>query len=424
MIYAGGELERKTLIIYTLFVIWLTVLFLNKTKFLVREPLTYLKNFWSLLDLIIIMISLCSIIIYVARIKRIGNFLDAIERSNHNTFVNYSDLFNTHMSLNVIAALLVCISTIRLWKLVRFFKIFRIFETTFRLVFSPVLALFLHHIIFVLACTMVTHILFGEHSTDFVNYIQAFKAVFRIYLGMFKNFQFFMHYGSKLEMTIVVIYVIVSKIFLATYIVICVLAHLDARKLFAQYQEEEYSFVDYLKEELMFLFTWLKLRKTHHHKERPMKKMVIYPKPDRYLYANCISTTTHAMNTMTMVAAVILYNKIHEGNTDGELTEKQIELMLRVCQYFLSEHDQDRKEFFFKVREHETLKIVDGKRIDKEKHVVEMILGVSAKMEKRHKLNRRLILRHTMKDLDKIQKMLQICLHSLENIEILEQDVE
>lgn len=367
---------------------------------------------------------MCSIIIFIARIKSIGRLLNNIEKVKHNEFVNYFDLFRMHTTLNVIGALLICMSTVRLWKLMRFFKMFRMFEKTFLLVIGPVLALFLHHIIFVLACTMITHILLGESLEDFVNFKSSFKALSSIYLKIYDNYKFFLaHNISKLEMTVIVMYIVVSQIIFYTYIAICVMAHVDARKLFSQHHEEAYSFIDYIKEELMFLFAWFKLRVTR-HKEPTLKKQYVYPKPDRYLYANCISTTTHSMDAMAIVTAVVLYNLIHTGNRDGTLDEKQIEMMLRVCHCFLAEHAfKDHKEIFFKYHKGKILKIIDSKRIDKAKQVVELILGVSAKLEKRQKLNRRIVLRHNLRGLDKVQKKLEGCLQSLENIEFDELNV-
>lgn len=423
MIYVGGELEGSSLLISIMFILWLIFLFLNKTKLILREKLTYLKNFWSLLDLTIIVVSMCCIIMYIVRIRNIGRLLNAIETVKHNEFVNYFDLFYTHSTLNVIGALLVCISTIRLWKLMRFFKMVRMFEKTFLLLIGPVLALFLHHFIFVGMYALMTHILMGENSADFVDNKNSFKSLINMYLNFYSNYVLLLGRTiSRLEVTVMVIYLIVSKIFFSTYIVICVMAHLDARKLFSQYQDEAYSFIDYIKEELMFLFAWFNLRKTH-HKEPMIKKQVIYPKPDRYLCANCISTTKHSMDGMALVAALVLYNTIHTGDRDGALNEKRIEMMLMVCHYFLSEHvSKDHKEIFFKIHEGEVLKIVDSRRIDKAKQVVDLILGVSAKLEKRVKLNRRIVLRHNLRDLDKMQRKLESCLNSLENIDFDEQN--
>lgn len=152
------------------YLLWSTLIIYTKAKWLYQERLRTFKDVWSIIDIIIALLSIGAIIVYSIRASFIRDLLNQLEVSKHNTFVNYFTLFYIEKFMDYLGSFLVCCATMRLWKVLRLFLIFRIFEKTVILLAFIMLPLLLYLTILMTSFTFIFTIILGEFSSTFDTY--------------------------------------------------------------------------------------------------------------------------------------------------------------------------------------------------------------------------------------------------------------
>ena len=90
----------------------------------------YFLDIWNYMDIIIVIIGYVCILLFFQRNEVANRIISFLNTHNHNEYVSFTDAIYWDEMINAMAALLVCLSTIRLWKFLRFGFYFRIFENT------------------------------------------------------------------------------------------------------------------------------------------------------------------------------------------------------------------------------------------------------------------------------------------------------
>ncbi|XP_056639345.1 polycystin-2-like [Diorhabda sublineata] len=130
LLLVGEESNAFTLIVlifFSLIVISLSIRSINDIR---KKKAIVFKDFWRLVDIVLITMTLICLFLYLKRSHEVGEFLNRVKQAKHNKFINYFYLFYAESALTTLAAILVFLATFRLWKLLRFMVIIKVVEKT------------------------------------------------------------------------------------------------------------------------------------------------------------------------------------------------------------------------------------------------------------------------------------------------------
>ncbi|CAG2061145.1 unnamed protein product [Timema podura] len=131
LLVLGGEHGTMWLISSLLFLLMLCLLMLR--QFLILRKISsreFFKSWWNIIDIIIIALGFSAILFYFFRSIYVSSLVKMLEAADGNEFVSFFFAVQYDFLLTVLIAILVCLSTGRLWKLLRFGESFRTVETT------------------------------------------------------------------------------------------------------------------------------------------------------------------------------------------------------------------------------------------------------------------------------------------------------
>lgn len=279
--------------------------------YLKRKLLFRMFGFWMIIDIIIVCLSFGSLGLVHYRERLVKVFLDQIEMSKHNTFINYFHLFRIQTLFIYFGAFLICIATIRLWKLLRFLVVFRIMERTVMLSLKPVFAIFIWHLIITLMFTFPGVILFGSES-------KHFKTVSDTMITLLLNFvrqdavAASLIFGESRGEIYYVCYMFVSMCIYATYVSIIILSHKQAKREFSNIKQ--YTLKEYLIEKISVMWDLLKFKyrkkRVRGGQDEPSKRYrSVYPKSHEHRYSKCITISKHRLKQMNLITQCVLMNK-------------------------------------------------------------------------------------------------------------------
>lgn len=155
-------------------------------KELIRTPKQFCTNIWNIIDILILLMTITNVLLYVIGIYMTGNLLQILYVSKGNQFVQYQKVFKFLDISTIIAALLICLITLRLWKFLRFGKTFRILEKTITSSIKPLACLAFLHCFVVFSFTILTWMIFGRQSSYFSSFYKAGSTYMLMIFG-FRN---------------------------------------------------------------------------------------------------------------------------------------------------------------------------------------------------------------------------------------------
>lgn len=159
----------------------------------------YFMNFWNIVDTAIVILSLVTIVLYFKRNAYILEILAEVERSKSNGFVSFyiASLFDR--SVTYLSGLLITVATIRLWKILQIFYLFRIFSLTLSRSLTSLLSITLFMACSLVGFCLIISIVNGEDSELFYNQLKALTSVTALSFGFSSNLdpQTNLIYGGK-----------------------------------------------------------------------------------------------------------------------------------------------------------------------------------------------------------------------------------
>ncbi|KAI8515539.1 hypothetical protein Bbelb_063520 [Branchiostoma belcheri] len=157
---------------------------IKEAKSLFGRPLEYLSEFWSWVELSVILIGFGSLGVYfnaqgiideAAEQRRAGNTVFDIYKSAVNWFQVYTYLL----------AFLICCATLKLIRLLRFNSHVYALSMTIKKSFKPVLQFFFVAGIILMAFTQMGNLLFGTKLQDYKNMLTSLTSLCTMMLGAF-----------------------------------------------------------------------------------------------------------------------------------------------------------------------------------------------------------------------------------------------
>ncbi|CAH0555318.1 unnamed protein product [Brassicogethes aeneus] len=357
-------------------------------------------DLWLLVDVIIIFLSIAIVIMIKIRDNKVKSFLDELERTKNNEFITYEYLFQTDDIVTMLAAFLVCVSTIRLWKLLRFLVVFRIMERAMVHSISPIFSLFIYHLVFVTAFSLTGHMFFGDSAEDFKDMTSTMVALIMYSIGKkyktSKKSIFLTWYHNVYY----AIYMIGSVVVSSLYISIITICFNQAKTEFSNI--DVYTLKHYVYEFATYVYNLLCIKIKNKRLRGGAEEEVqfirsVYPKSDDCRYADCLTINKHRMKQMELAARCILRNI---RDNEAPLSGKEIDLINNTIYTMYSKAPNDEKEIFFQdTSDNKRFKLVDDFKIQKMEIVCSKMLDSDEqwklKYEKRQKeLYEKIIMHH------------------------------
>ncbi|KAJ8930760.1 hypothetical protein NQ314_016394 [Rhamnusium bicolor] len=380
------------------------------------------KDAWNLVDIAIIFMSLACLFLYTKRSQLVKDFLQQIEGAKHNEFVNYFHLLYAEATLTILAAVLVFLATLRLWKLLRFLLLIKIAEKTLLLSAPPLFCLFLCQIVVILAHAFSGILLFGTQSDDFKNIPDTVITLVILSLNLHKHFHLEV-VKSTLDHMYYSVFMILTLAIYTLYITVITICYSEARTFYSKH--EEYNVVDYIKEQYRYYLElakikWLNIRMRGGDNDVSSHKHV-YPKEDEHRYAKCLTLPSNRMSGMCFVGRCIVRNLI-KGRRRGkaEITDIDENLIKKTIVNLFRRDSEEKDMFYMTNNEGSKINLVDDATLLKMEEVTKILLESDA--EKRSKegqktLYKKLIAGHEQK-INAMMDNLNVILNILSDINI------
>lgn len=222
-----------------------------------RKKLRQAIEIWNMVDFLIILLALCFIGMFFYRSAVVNALLISLENARHNEYVSFNTALYLDFVVDILAALLVTISTIRLWKLLRFLKIFRIVELTMNVSWIYLLSFAVINVVVIFSYTIVGHMLFGASSADFKDLTTSFLTVTLLAFHFHSKFDYNVFVNTTLNlgyfyyMGCTVMFLIIVSIFV-TLIIVSYQAAKDVYDANTEEKLTSYSLPNFIRDEYRY----------------------------------------------------------------------------------------------------------------------------------------------------------------------------
>lgn len=406
--------SRKDILGYIViagFIVVVTILTI-KTIFKIRKRRKLiLRDSWSLVDIVIIIFSITCTCLYVSRAYMIKYFLDDIERAMKNEFINYFHLFYAESALTILAAFLVFVATLRLWKLLRFLKIIKIVEKTLIIASKPLLGLVLCQAVITLYFTIVGTLFFGDYVHMFRSFGDTIITMILMCLNLY--FMDLDEIRTTYHYTFYFLYYILNLLILNVYITLLTIAYNNAQLDFST--DQLYGVFDYLEETVRFYYELIlvktRLSRLRGGNRNTYEELPVSAKSDVHRYANCLTISSVRMRRMFFIMLCLLRNLKRRNK---ELDRNDCQLIKETIVALFRKETDDKELFYESNVEGFKLSLVDDAIFVKMEAIVKVLFqGIQHKED----ITKMVINRHAQK-LEDLQNKFNILLESVNKINV------
>lgn len=406
LLFVKDEAVNAQNVIFGFFTTVVVIFTLKLAARLCNKRLLALRDLWFFVDILIAALSFICFILFYVRDKNISVFLSKLEKSQKNEFINYFSIVQQENLFTFVAAFLVFVATIRLWKLCRIGKVFQIMEKTVILVFFPIMLLFLCHFVFVLCFGLFGYLIFGGQCKDFKEVGDTLVTMMLLTTSLHSHFDTkqLTECNKKLGKIYFTCFMLISMLITNLYISAIILCYYKAGDLLQGTGEflDVYRFVVkellYWKKSIQIALLRLKGGNTQFQ--------TISPKIDEYRYSNCFTLPTITLNIMKSVALHSL-----------ELSKKE-KLMMKVTQLVLENCENQQVEIFFSGKTKNRTVLVSDRKIIKIAKTAQFILWYDAKQRDLMEQKVQKIMNCQIKKLNYVAQVLGTISHIVSNINV------
>ncbi|XP_056626332.1 polycystin-2 isoform X1 [Triplophysa dalaica] len=146
--------------------------------------LRYFKSLWNCLDVLIVALSVPAIIMNICRTSVVSRRLHFL-LENHSTYPNFEPLARLQVHFNNLAAVIVFLSWVKLFKFINFNKTMNQLSTTMSRCAKDLMGFSIMFFIVFLAYAQLAYLVFGTQVDDFSTFQACIFTQFRIILGDF-----------------------------------------------------------------------------------------------------------------------------------------------------------------------------------------------------------------------------------------------
>lgn len=221
----------------------------------------FFQSRWNCVDFVIVLLNILFLIVSISREYYVLYVIKTFLLSKKVDFVDFRSACWIGYLKDIITGFLICLATIRIWKLLQFSSIFRIFNRTLYTSSVPLLSTILGIHIFLFAVSLSAEILNGAQTEIFSRYLKSMTSIMSFSFGFDSRTDpdDLSHGGGVLGFLLYLILMFVVAIFLINMFITLICNHFSnareerdrepANKLtYWQFLKMEYSYVGmYLK---------------------------------------------------------------------------------------------------------------------------------------------------------------------------------
>lgn len=146
--------------------------------------LRYFKSLWNCLDVLIVALSVPAIIMNICRTSAVSRRLHFL-LENHSKYPNFEPLARLQVNFNNLAAVIVFLAWVKLFKFINFNKTMNQLSTTMSRCAKDLVGFAIMFFIVFLAYAQLAYLVFGTQVDDFSTFQACIFTQFRIILGDF-----------------------------------------------------------------------------------------------------------------------------------------------------------------------------------------------------------------------------------------------
>ncbi|KAJ9586325.1 hypothetical protein L9F63_020033, partial [Diploptera punctata] len=343
----------------------------------------YFDSWWNIIDLILLTLAVGTISLYFLRSDYVSHLLKHLEQADHNEFVNFLWAGYWQIQLRYFMAALVCLSTARLWKLLRFQIHFHHFEHSLVHASKTLVFLTFMMLIIIIGFALFSHMFIGSSNYLFSNFFFAFLAMFTYGIGFGNvNGEDFFKQDSVIGHIFILIFWVAYIIYLVNIFITVINISYEESQLEKTIFQKDYTLTDYIRDEINYICSCRKHtndqevmpdkiltipeKYPHYFKENTFEEVldtkslrlragqdtykplsihapaIAIPKPDGIRYGNAEQITSRRLNIMKYVAL----------DTINKQEENRQCIMAAIALYYIqqskAENEEGELNYFYK----------------------------------------------------------------------------
>lgn len=132
-----------------------------------------LKSIWNKLDLFIFLVNLMVVVLVVLREALVANMMKKVEGASKMEFIDFRRPSRMHQLTTITIGFLICITTLRLWRVMQFSSVFELFTRTLYLAWAAVASTAIAIVIFLMGFCFAVVTINGNNSKNFNRFIKS-----------------------------------------------------------------------------------------------------------------------------------------------------------------------------------------------------------------------------------------------------------
>lgn len=215
-----------------------------------------LTDYWNLVDFLIISLIFCLLVTLGVRFLVIENIIRDTSKISNVEFFSYNGIILCQKAIEIITAILITFSTIRLWKLLRYLRQFRLFELTLSFSIKYLLSMMVINTILILVYAGVGFLILGPYVREFRTIWSSFVALMLISFGLEFNLGFDSSHQTMYSYIGYIYftgYLILVLVLLNIFITIIVVGYKNSKEyLDCQVPQIKYNILTFLKDDCAY----------------------------------------------------------------------------------------------------------------------------------------------------------------------------
>ncbi|XP_017055013.2 polycystic kidney disease 2-like 1 protein [Drosophila ficusphila] len=132
-----------------------------------------LKSIWNRLDLFICLLNVMVVVLVVLREALVASMMKKVEGASKMEFIDFRRPSRLHQLTTITVGFLICVTTLRLWRVMQFSSIFELFTRTLYLAWAAVASTAIAIMIFLMGFCFAVVTINGNNSDNFTNFVKS-----------------------------------------------------------------------------------------------------------------------------------------------------------------------------------------------------------------------------------------------------------
>lgn len=237
-------------IVFVLFIVLTGTFFLRLILKIVKETLkTYIKDIWNLTDTIIVGMSVQIVILFIKRNDYVEDLLKQVEMTKNNEFISFTLAATLDTIIAYVSGILICVATIRLWKILLFAQVFRLFTNTLYHACYAITYCAIFILIFLIGYSGCIYLINGTNSKVLHDLWTVLPAITAMSFGMEPfDLENIMYGGETLGILLFIILLIIIGLFLVNIFITVIIFYFKKSKDEEKNEGRLYTISDFIQD--------------------------------------------------------------------------------------------------------------------------------------------------------------------------------